>query len=125
MMDFPNHRWWLPAGEPVFLLLALLAAALVGILVYQFQARRRGLNPGLTPIALALVACAPLLGLLGTVSGLIESLGSLAHGHDAAGVGSGIGRALVTTQVGLLIAVPGLIAVHLINRQSGDGGDEA
>ena len=67
-----------------------------------------------------LVAVAPLLGLLGTVIGMIEMFGSLQGTLSSNGestVAGGISTALVTTQLGLVIAAPGLIASYLLGRQ--------
>jgi len=56
------------------------------------------------------ITLAPLLGLLGTVTGLISSFGSLKIGDVAANTKSGsitqgIGEALITTAAGLIIAI--------------------
>ncbi len=67
-----------------------------------------------------LVAVAPLLGLLGTVNGMVEMFGSLegALGSDSEStVAGGISTALVTTQLGLVISAPGLVAAYLLSRQ--------
>lgn len=59
-----------------------------------------------------LIAAAPLLGLLGTVTGLIETFGSLGSSASSAaseGIAGGIVEALYATQMGLAIAVPGLL----------------
>ena len=58
-----------------------------------------------------LVAAAPLLGLLGTVFGMIGLfLGLLEHGAgDAALLAGGIGEALITTAAGLCVAIPSLM----------------
>jgi biopolymer transport protein ExbB len=67
-----------------------------------------------------LVAAAPLMGLLGTVIGMLQTfLGiSTSGGTETAGVvAAGISEALVTTQTGLVIALPGLFIVMLIARQ--------
>ncbi len=58
----------------------------------------------------AIITLAPLLGLLGTVTGLIISFGSLRLGDVAANTKSGsltqgIGEALITTAAGLIIAI--------------------
>ncbi|NUN64221.1 MotA/TolQ/ExbB proton channel family protein [Pseudanabaena biceps] len=58
----------------------------------------------------AIITLAPLLGLLGTVTGLIISFGSLKIGDVAANTKSGsltqgIGEALITTATGLIIAL--------------------
>ncbi len=60
----------------------------------------------------AVVALAPLLGLLGTVLGLIQSLGSLSISdlgtQATAGVTLGIGNALISTAAGLIVAITSL-----------------
>lgn len=57
----------------------------------------------------AVIALSPLLGLLGTVLGLIKSLGNIQLGDlgtsSTAGVSVGIGQALFSTAVGLIIAI--------------------
>jgi biopolymer transport protein ExbB len=67
-------------------------------------------------ILAALVAAAPLLGLLGTVLGMIETFDAVGHstGDTAERVAAGISKALITTQVGLAAALPGTFGlVHL------------
>lgn len=60
----------------------------------------------------AVVALAPLLGLLGTVLGLIHSLGSIRISDlgtaSIAGVPLGIGEALISTATGMIIAITSL-----------------
>lgn len=60
----------------------------------------------------AVIALAPLLGLLGTVVGLIRSLGSIRISDlgtaSIAGVPLGIGEALISTATGLIIAITSL-----------------
>ena len=73
-----------------------------------------------TRFVTTLVAAAPLLGLLGTVLGMLQMFYGLATsaGTESAGViASGISEALVTTQTGLTIALPGLFLVMIIQRQ--------
>lgn len=65
-----------------------------------------------TDLVQCLVAMAPLLGLLGTVTGLIETFGSLGQSSSSTaseGIAGGIVEALYATQMGLAIAVPGLL----------------
>lgn len=67
-----------------------------------------------------IVLIAPLLGLLGTVSGMIEtfqSLSTMTLHSQTGGVAGGIAEALFTTQMGLTVAVPGLLANSLLNRK--------
>lgn len=60
----------------------------------------------------AVIALAPLLGLLGTVLGLIEALKDIRLGDlgtsSAAGVSLGISEALITTATGLIVAITSL-----------------
>ncbi|HPF74197.1 MAG: MotA/TolQ/ExbB proton channel family protein [Rhodanobacteraceae bacterium] len=68
----------------------------------------------------AMVAIAPLLGLLGTVAGMIEtfrSLGDMTMFSQSGGIASGIATALFTTQMGLVVAVPGVIAKAFLDRR--------
>jgi biopolymer transport protein ExbB len=67
-----------------------------------------------------LVAAAPLLGLLGTVLGMLQTFFgiSTSGGEETpAVVAAGISEALVTTQTGLTVALPGLFIVMVIQRQ--------
>jgi biopolymer transport protein ExbB len=67
-----------------------------------------------------MVAIAPLLGLLGTVAGMIEtfdSLGDMSLFSQSGGIAGGIATALFTTQMGLVVAVPGVIAKTLLDRR--------
>ncbi|MFZ5585403.1 MAG: MotA/TolQ/ExbB proton channel family protein [Thermodesulfobacteriota bacterium] len=68
-----------------------------------------------------LAAVAPLLGLLGTVTGMIETFNIIqTYGTgNAQGLSAGISEALITTQTGLLVAIPGLFAAHVLRRQAG------
>lgn len=67
-----------------------------------------------------IIIIAPLAGLLGTVSGMIEmfeSLGSQTFYSQSGGVANGISQALLTTQFGLMIAIPGMIVGRLMDRR--------
>ena len=63
------------------------------------------------------VGLAPLLGLLGTILGLIRALSSLQIGDvgttRAAGVTAGIGEALVSTAIGLVVAMVTLLFANV------------
>jgi biopolymer transport protein ExbB len=60
----------------------------------------------------SLVTVSPILGLIGTVSGLIKIFGVLSGGNigDAAQLSGGISEALIATALGMSISVPFLIA---------------
>ncbi|MDY6824589.1 MAG: MotA/TolQ/ExbB proton channel family protein [Thermodesulfobacteriota bacterium] len=65
-----------------------------------------------------LAAIAPLLGLLGTVTGMIETFHVITlHGtSDPRLMSGGISEALVTTMLGLSVAIPLMLAQTLLNR---------
>lgn len=65
-------------------------------------------------------AIAPLLGLLGTVTGMIHTfqLVSVFGSGDAQLLSSGISEALVTTEFGLVIAIPVLLAHAFLTRRA-------
>jgi biopolymer transport protein ExbB len=67
----------------------------------------------------AMISAAPLLGLLGTVSGMVTTFESLS-GHTQekimGGLARGISEVLVATESGLVVAIPALMVVHLANR---------
>ena len=69
-----------------------------------------------------IASIAPLLGLLGTVLGMIESLETFSRGaQDITILLSGIWTALITTAAGLIVAIPSLTAynylVHRVQHQ--------
>lgn len=53
---------------------------------------------------------APILGFLGTVTGMIQSFDALAQLNDPGAVAKGISQALITTAGGLIVSVPMLLA---------------
>lgn len=76
------------------------------------------LQRGLPLIAIA-AATAPLLGLLGTVTGMMETfrLITVFGSGDARQLASGISEALITTEYGLVVAIPALIVHALLSRK--------
>lgn len=66
-----------------------------------------------------LVGLCPLMGLLGTVVGMTSTFEGIARPgatNLSSEVASGISEALVTTQTGLLVAIPGMIMLALLRR---------
>ena len=67
-----------------------------------------------------IVSITPLLGLLGTVGGMIETFDSLRDMElfsQTGGIAGGISQALITTQFGLAVAIPGLLVNGYLNRK--------
>jgi biopolymer transport protein ExbB len=110
----------------------------IAMLVTEFQARRTGkmnldrsildetvmsvvskLDDNLTVIGV-LARVSPLLGLLGTVTGMIATFDviSVFGAGNARAMAGGISEALITTQTGLMVAIPGLYAHNFLTRRA-------
>ncbi|NCC24926.1 MAG: MotA/TolQ/ExbB proton channel family protein [Deltaproteobacteria bacterium] len=72
-----------------------------------------------------LASIAPLLGLLGTVGGMIEAFETIARWGtgNAQALSAGISTALTTTQAGLVVAIPGLFMGRFLQRRAQQMGD--
>lgn len=66
----------------------------------------------------ALVSSSPLVGLLGTVFGMIETFNNIStqQGCISDLMALGISKALITTQYGLTVALPGLFGIIFFQR---------
>ncbi|WP_096085190.1 MotA/TolQ/ExbB proton channel family protein [Agaribacterium haliotis] len=75
------------------------------------------INANLELIA-TIVALCPLLGLLGTVTGMIEVFGVLAAtgGGDAKSMASGVSKATIPTMAGMVAALSGVFGQTLVNQ---------
>ena len=71
------------------------------------------INQGLTMI-MTLVALAPLLGLLGTVTGMIEVFNIMAG--DAKSMAGGVSKATIPTMAGMVAALSGVFASTYVKR---------
>jgi biopolymer transport protein ExbB/biopolymer transport protein TolQ len=83
-------------------------------LLTQVAAFRRGLG-SLATIA----ATAPFVGLLGTVMGIVNAFTAIASSGSSglAGISAGIAEALITTALGLLVAIPAVwVYNYFVNR---------
>lgn len=62
---------------------------------------------------------APMIGLLGTVTGMIQAFGKIAvtGTGDPNAIAGGISQALLTTAGGLIIAIPTIIAYNIFNKK--------
>lgn len=70
---------------------------------------------------------APLLGLLGTVLGMIQSFRSLELAEGAANasiLAGGIWQALLTTAAGLVVAIPALVGAAILTARAEAGSEE-
>ncbi len=64
-------------------------------------------------------AAAPLLGLFGTIWGLVQAFVSISQQQqaDIATIAPGMAEALVTTLVGLMVAIPAMLMSHYLHAQ--------
>ncbi len=67
------------------------------------------------------ISIAPLLGLLGTVTGMLVTFQALASGSGGEKtmglIAKGISEALITTETGLVVALPGLFFQYQLSRK--------
>jgi len=72
------------------------------------------------------VTAAPLLGLLGTILGIIDTFVTLAQSgiSDPAGVSAGIGTALEATGIGISVALYGLVFHNFFNERINRASDD-
>jgi biopolymer transport protein ExbB len=105
--DAPMGRMLLMAAEHLDWPKADLVDAIQSRARHEITRLERGLV-----ILEIIVGIAPLLGLVGTIAGMMTLFGGIGHAGsipDAAGLASGIATILNTTMMGLLIAIPSLI----------------
>jgi biopolymer transport protein ExbB/biopolymer transport protein TolQ len=93
--------------------------AIMNVLAATLRERRPGLEAGL--VFLGTVGNnAPFVGLFGTVLGVVEAFVQLgkvqAGGMDQ--VMSAIGEALIATAVGILVAIPAVVAYNILTRKA-------
>jgi biopolymer transport protein ExbB len=71
------------------------------------------------PLMRVLVPLSPLLGLIGTVSGMMEVFDSMAlrGSADARTMASGVSHAMICTMSGLAVSISGLFPVHYFNSR--------
>jgi biopolymer transport protein ExbB len=66
------------------------------------------------------IGAAPLLGLLGTVTGMLATFDALANGSGGEKtmgmIAKGISEALITTETGLVVALPGVFFLYQLQR---------
>jgi biopolymer transport protein ExbB len=89
------------------------------VMYEKMLATRLRLQKALPFIAIT-AASAPLLGLLGTVTGIINTFQMITifGTGDVKNLSGGISEALITTKFGLIVAVPALLLHALLSRQA-------
>ncbi len=71
------------------------------------------------PMLSTFARTAPLMGLMGTVTGMIATFSAmmLSSGTDPNALSSGIRIALLATNVGLVVSLPGIVALGILSRR--------
>jgi|TARA_E500000331_G_scaffold356419_1_gene414721 hypothetical protein len=97
-------EWWAKGGSVNFVI--LLSSFFLGIFYFN-----KKYSKGFTNIMIGVV---PLLGLLGTVVGMIQTFNALqSSGTDVQSLAGGISKAMITTSSGLCVAIFGTIFLPL------------
>ena len=96
--------WWAKGGAVNYLILA--SAFFIGIFLMS-----RKFSPGFANI---MIGAVPLIGLLGTVVGMIDTFNALQlTGADVQSLSAGISKAMITTSSGLVVAIFGTMALPI------------
>ncbi len=111
-------------GGPV--MWPILALSVVGLAIlvwkaFEFRAGRRDAR-GLTIVS-TIITAEPMLGILGTVTGIMQTFGAL-NGADGAAnplsATAGIGEALITTAAGLVASLVLLFPYNVLDAKAGE-----
>lgn len=113
-----NH----PAGAVLVKLVTVSenSADLVEETLYEQLMAVQSKASSLLPVIAITAATAPLLGLLGTVSGMIATFNliTLFGSGDPKPLAGGISEALITTLFGLIVAIPALVLHAFLSRRA-------
>jgi biopolymer transport protein ExbB len=110
----------LVTGGVVMWTIMLLALVCYGLLFEAIYCRYHQINPQwvtswLTPLQV-LISSLPLLGLLGTIIGLLDTFSALGQ-NAGVSISDGIGKAMLTTQAGLLMSIPAMVILWKLQEQ--------
>ena len=109
--EFPNHKWKRRSSAERIVHVALREKPSQEALLAYSRLEIAALEKGLF-ILEVVVAAAPLIGLLGTATGLVQVFSAMPANGLSSGTeifSEGIALALLTTIIGLAIAIPALI----------------
>ena len=120
---------WFVKGGPVMwpiLALSVIGLAILAWKAFEFRAGRRDAK-GLTVVS-TIITAEPMLGILGTVTGIMRTFGAL-NGPEGAvnpmAATAGIGEALITTAAGLVASLILLFPYNALDAGVEDGEDRA
>ena len=112
------------AGGPVMWPILVLSVAGLAILIWkalEFRAGRRDAK-GLVIVS-TIITAEPLLGILGTVTGIMQTFGAMNGANGAVnplGATAGIGEALITTAAGLIASLILLFPYNVLADKTGE-----
>jgi biopolymer transport protein ExbB len=111
-----------PAGQVMAKLITVSenSADLVEETLYEQLMAVQSKSSSLLPVIAITAATSPLLGLLGTVSGMIATFNliTLFGSGDPKPLAGGISEALITTLFGLIVAIPALVLHAFLSRRA-------
>ena len=112
------------AGGPVMwpiLVLSIIGLAILIWKAFEFKAGRKDAR-GLTIVS-TIITAEPMLGILGTVTGIMQTFSAL-NGADGVAnpmaATAGIGEALITTAAGLIASLILLFPYNILERNAED-----
>ncbi len=113
-------EWFLKGGPVMWPILALsiLAVAILVWKAFEFKAGRRNAK-GLIVVS-TIITAEPMLGILGTVTGIIRTFSALNGAEGAVnplGATAGIGEALITTAAGLIASLILLFPYNVLDSK--------
>ncbi|AWI08882.1 biopolymer transport protein ExbB [Ereboglobus sp. PH5-5] len=107
-----------PVAKTISAALAVPSAGMMSAFTREANSQLRLYQQG-SAVLDTVVTAAPYLGLLGTVTGMMETFGALGTGADisqsSAKITGGVAEALIATMCGLAIAILGLIPYNTLN----------
>ena len=107
------------AGGPVMWPILALSVVGLAVLVWKaFEIRRGNRSPRGLVVVSTIITAEPMLGILGTVIGIMQTFGAL-NGTDANPLAttSGIGEALITTAAGLIASLILLFPYNVLDSR--------
>ncbi len=115
-----------PMMIPLFVVSVIMWALIIERILFYRRVEKGEISPNPSlleenlPLIRVLSASAPLLGLLGTVTGMIRvfSVISIFGTGDPKQLAAGISEALITTQTGLTVAIPGIYMSRFLERKA-------
>ncbi len=110
---------YLVKGGPLMIFIVLCSVWMWALIICHLFNRKKYSDDRELSTICTLSEVAPLLGLLGTITGMIAAFRVISGNVSVGGkdLADAISEALITTQTGLAVAVPGILVGHLSSSQ--------